>query len=957
MPTFEIGLDDGRTLHIEADSQEAALAGVQHFLGNTQAAKDGAPSGALAGFKHGAQELVNSDSETAKDFYGVGDGAKPADPNYVPANITNGSIDPREWNYSQVPQKIAEMAPGLAQDIAAAKVASMAARPLGAKAAAIAGLGGGAVSAWHRMAGNDAKADAVRRTGDENAQPEGQDLARAGLTDAAASAAASLLPTRFGASAPTITNVGRAGVSDAVKKYLTTAADSAAATSGSDAISQVGNTGTIDPKQTLEAAVGGAITGPALATPRLIADAGKAARFKEFGGDNQQASEAVASRLTDAAPEGLGNTLGGSKVDARALSTVKSNIKGELQSAAADARSTNQLSVDANNALRRAQRGEPLTADDIQLLDNEAPGTNAAFLARQARVAQLLQDKGTFSDGKWAGGVSGMLDKAVGKWLPKAAFISAAGEATGHDFIGAYAPHVIGGAAAGYLGSRALDSLTGMRSPAKAFANTFENAQAATRIQPQQPPRTPTPPTVPPVAPPQASPWGYPQPQAPAPAPLNGNALNTQIKAALQMYAAKQKFAAQAAAASQPPPAPTPAPIDPLNLPKDVTTPAANVVKGLLLKQKLMAANAPQPEPAPIQVSAPQVDPLNLPRDITAPSSSVIKGLLLRQKLMAQNAPQTEPEQPPSSPAVPAPAPEVDPTALPKDITGPAKTLMSALAKVQKMKDAATAQPAKITKTNGKVESDATPSVEELPSSKPFTKLKINTGNGYEVKLVENPDSYKISFIEGSGGKGTDAYKALATWAAQRGKRLEVEAADGPVENKLSSQAYSVHQKLRQSGNVVDENGRRFITPTTPSPKTDNSRQRSNVVDPYATHETNPFYEPVPDEAQYKNGMTIDQIAEHEAQNVHPARREKYRNGVRDTTSERIQRLEDIANDATPDEANVLAWLKNQLLHRNSAEQGMRAVVHTKGLLSPETYARVKKSFSPDVMARVFNNK
>jgi hypothetical protein len=34
MPTFEVGLDDGRTIHIDADDHDAALAGAQHFLAN-----------------------------------------------------------------------------------------------------------------------------------------------------------------------------------------------------------------------------------------------------------------------------------------------------------------------------------------------------------------------------------------------------------------------------------------------------------------------------------------------------------------------------------------------------------------------------------------------------------------------------------------------------------------------------------------------------------------------------------------------------------------------------------------------------------------------------------------------------------------------------------------------------------------------------------------------------------
>jgi hypothetical protein len=44
MPVFEIGLDDGRKLRIEADDQEAALAGVAHFQGSSAAPEKEAPS-------------------------------------------------------------------------------------------------------------------------------------------------------------------------------------------------------------------------------------------------------------------------------------------------------------------------------------------------------------------------------------------------------------------------------------------------------------------------------------------------------------------------------------------------------------------------------------------------------------------------------------------------------------------------------------------------------------------------------------------------------------------------------------------------------------------------------------------------------------------------------------------------------------------------------------------------
>jgi hypothetical protein len=49
MPTFQIGLDDGRTLRIDADSHDAALAGAQHFMENG-GPRTNAPGAAAEGF-------------------------------------------------------------------------------------------------------------------------------------------------------------------------------------------------------------------------------------------------------------------------------------------------------------------------------------------------------------------------------------------------------------------------------------------------------------------------------------------------------------------------------------------------------------------------------------------------------------------------------------------------------------------------------------------------------------------------------------------------------------------------------------------------------------------------------------------------------------------------------------------------------------------------------------------
>jgi hypothetical protein len=62
MPTFEVGLDDGRKLQIDADNQDAALAGAQHFLSNNLRTPTASKS--TAGFDvQGARDAGYSDDE------------------------------------------------------------------------------------------------------------------------------------------------------------------------------------------------------------------------------------------------------------------------------------------------------------------------------------------------------------------------------------------------------------------------------------------------------------------------------------------------------------------------------------------------------------------------------------------------------------------------------------------------------------------------------------------------------------------------------------------------------------------------------------------------------------------------------------------------------------------------------------------------------------------------------
>lgn len=72
MPTFQIGLDDGRKLRIEAESQEAALAGVAHFTSNEAAPAEapitagGLVKSAGTGLVRGAEYLAGLPGDLGK---------------------------------------------------------------------------------------------------------------------------------------------------------------------------------------------------------------------------------------------------------------------------------------------------------------------------------------------------------------------------------------------------------------------------------------------------------------------------------------------------------------------------------------------------------------------------------------------------------------------------------------------------------------------------------------------------------------------------------------------------------------------------------------------------------------------------------------------------------------------------------------------------------------------------
>jgi hypothetical protein len=770
-----------------------------HFGGGKKEA-----SGTVAGMLHGAEQLAQGVSETAKQFAGVGKGRETVDPNYVPADVRGGSWNPLKWNYDQVPQAVAEQAPGLGADIAAGSLAAKAAKGAGRKYAALAGLAGAGLSAWTRTAGDTAKEAAVARTGDANAEPDTGDKTRGGLTAAASAGVSALLPTRFIPGMNKLNTVGAEGALDAAKRYLGTTALGAGGAGAADAITQAGTTIgtdkglTVDPNRVGDAAVNGLFTAGTLASPKLAGDTVRASNMREFGGANADATKNYATRLETAGDGGLGNA----KRDYTAHETVKTDLKNELRDAAASVRKSKTLSPEADNALQRAQEDKPLTPRDVEIIEHETAGTpdgaNAAYLARTLHVAQLAQAKGSYSKNMWAGGISGTLDENLGYMLNPTRIIGGGiASLAGMHLLGLSNPIFAGSVAGGYAGARVLDSATGMRSPAKSFAEHFAD-QAAQLRKPQTPQAMP--PQAP--APGPTQPWG--------PVPPGSGPTGPRVAPAPAAQAPAGPWGPRPLATTSVPPVAAPMPPAPV-APPAPAAPQLNPMALAMLKQKLKAGLpeiAPAPAaPAPEAPKPPQLSPL------------AVKMLQakLKQGLPAEPQPAPAPVAPVTPSPVEPPAPVLG---VPKDVAGNSKTLMAALAKVAKMKadalggtgdpaslssaaapnpgapktmadilsnvNAQAAKPKTIKKTNGKVEAEA-------PIESPYEPLA-------EEHLYPKGITPKEYAEREAAAKGTrsDVYKAKAEASEKR--RADI-ASDLTAKYPKSARAIGwLHRELQKVG-------------------------------------------------------------------------------------------------------------------------------------------------------------
>jgi hypothetical protein len=619
-----------------------------------------APSGVIAGAMHGASGLASGISSTLGLAGVKSDALDHIAGSTEPKNYKDAPVfrkgghwyNPSDYNLGNVPQTVAEQIPGLSADIIAGKTGAMVGSKVGGvRGSVVGGIGAGLGSMLLRTFGPGAHANAEARTGDANAPVSTEDMVREAVKQATT---APINATGLGRYLPAVTGkvagVGLEGGANALKKYLTTGGTEAATGFGRDAVNQaVTNVGQehgkeFDANQAVSSGITSGVTGATMVAPRAAAETASAIKFRKFGGDNAEAATALANRQLEAAGgKNLIGPLGGTKTAAGAVTDAHADIHKELAAASKG----EDLSQDNANTLSRINRGDSATNAQIAALASEAsPGT--VHLARQAMLSKQLKDTGELTDKKFTGGISGMMeDKLRALYNPVAAGASMAAAAAGLPAMIGLSPHIVAGTYGAYVAARALDKLTGARSPAQGFTDKFGDTNAPIRTpEPQAPVAPPVTTSVPQVSPPQNTAlWG--NPAEPAPnlrATLNSNAKIDEGMAKIAKQIGDQKRKSMIADA----------------------IPALSPIALKMLQQQLKQGLPPTPEPQPAPATAAPLTP-SAPVDAFDALKPLSAANVMR-KLTAQPeaaAPVGEVSNAPASPAISALMQKLNPTAPP----------------------------------------------------------------------------------------------------------------------------------------------------------------------------------------------------------------------------------------------------------------------------------------------------
>jgi hypothetical protein len=660
------------------------------------------PQGALDGlgtaFKQGVAGAVGGVGETLKQTGiapGAGETLTQTAAGIAPQKPVDTTIvDQDGVNAGNVPRMLAEQSPQLAAVIAAAKLGSKV--PGGVLAKTLGGLGAAGLTGAGMIFGPKVKENAAIRTGSADAEPNADDRTRAALTTIPEAAIGALGISRFLPGAGKVTTTGLKGTGDALKQLSTRVLDNTAAEGAANITAQVGRTaGTegglkVDPVEAANAAASGGLTAGAIATPRAAVDVRGAVRDRKFGGDNQAATTAVANRFAQQTTNQGRTDLKNVKAAGEALDAVKGEVSAEVKAAADALRQSTPLSPEATNALTRAAEGTA-TKGDYKTIADAAPGSEGVInLARQANVVKLLERQGSRSNGKFKGGLSTKMEnqlRIIMNPLGTATTLGGAALASAHlPSVGMYSAPAIGTAVGAYGAARAMDHLSGARSPANRFMQKFADGETQVRPDPVAAPEpergSPTGPKIAGTAP---RPWGYPE-NTPDPKQLLARmrALENSMKAR-----AKQKAQAEKAMIAE-------------------ATPEL---------EKLAAfhrPNAGETGPAPMLPLGPKPEAQPDPRQLIQQMNALVNSRKAASTRAAAT-PQSARSQAPV--AEPAPGPVASADTAPGVI--PAATLQAARVLVRGLNTVA-----KIKKVNGKVTEQVKPTPKAPPQPKAASEAK-----------------------------------------------------------------------------------------------------------------------------------------------------------------------------------------------------------------------------------------
>jgi hypothetical protein len=609
------------------------------------------PSGVVAALEHGVSNVVRGPASTI--------GLTGADTSG--ASATADAIDAKNYNSApifdtdgihlgNIPQSIAEAAPGIATDVGAGKAGAMLGSKVGGvRGGVVGGLGGFLGSALLRNFGPGAHANADARTGVPNSPVDTQDLTREASKQALEAIPNIALGGRL------VPGASKALVESALAKLGKTAAVGSGASFANDAVNQVGTTAgskdgiKYDPYQGANSATTGALLSAAMASPKAVAEGSNNRAYGRFETDPETKSAAtdVANRIKEAADgKSLVSLTGGTgKAEA-----VKASVLGDVQRELTKAAKVEQdLSTPNSNTLVRIQEGGTASLKELSNLAAEAD-PETVRLARQAVI--LGQVKAT-------GGLSGAMDQLSLIKHPLST-ITGAGIAgvAGHAALGlgAIAPAAAATLFGTYGAARAMDKMSGQRSPLAGFADRFADG-APVRADSPAPVTDPS--ATGAAFNPSAGPWGArgeqgiptvaPPQDAVAPQPtlratLNSNAKIDEGMAKIAKQIGDQKRKSMIADA----------------------IPALSPIALKMLQQQLKQGLPPTPEPQPAPATAAPLTP-SAPVDAFDALKPLSAANVMR-KLTAQPeaaAPVGEVSNAPASPAISELMRKLNPTATP----------------------------------------------------------------------------------------------------------------------------------------------------------------------------------------------------------------------------------------------------------------------------------------------------